>query len=143
MCRNFSIFSTCFRDMSIASTCCMRENRASATISAKGGLNIVLNSRSGFFKISIEMPLIGLMASMRAIVDLNNVPQGHTMLNKIGRIRTRQHQSITDSMVMKYRNFSIFSTRFWDMSIASTCCELGLKNDERVEGKLIPYFCFL
>ncbi len=117
--------------------------RAFTTIPAKGGLNIVLNSRSGFFKISIEMHLIELMTSIRAIGDLNNVLQGHTMLNKIGRIRTRQHQSITDSMVMKYRNFSIFSTRFWDMSIASTCCELGLKNDERVEGKLIPYFCFL
>lgn len=94
--------------------------RASATISAKGGLNIDLNNRSTYLKISIEMPLIGLMASIRAIVDLNNVPQCHTMFNKIGRIRTRQHQSITDFMVMICRNFSTFSTCFWDMSMAST-----------------------
>ncbi len=58
--------------------------RAFTTIPAKGGLNIVLNSRSGFFKISIEMHLIELMTSIRAIGDLNNVLQGHTMLNKIG-----------------------------------------------------------
>lgn len=94
---------------------------ASATISAKGGLNIDLNNRSTYLKISIEMPLIGLMASISAIVDLNNVPQRHTLLNKIGRIRTRQHQSIPDIMVMICRNFLLFSTRFRDMSMASTC----------------------
>jgi len=125
MCRNFSISSTCFRDMSIASTCCRWEWGTEQRNLSKGFLHSVLNNRSEYLKISIEMPQIKFMTSIRAILNLNNMLLCHTGFNKIGRIRTRQHQSTTDFRLVICRNFSIFSTRFWDMSMASTCGEWG------------------
>lgn len=79
MCRNFSIFSTCFRDMSISSTRSHMGKGALSKISAKGGLNRDLNNRSTYLKISIVMPLIELMASDREIVDLKIPVNNHSL----------------------------------------------------------------